>query len=55
MLSSRNSSRLETGMAEPAPGDRQPKVLKMCDKTRNMLVAVLGEFVGTFLFLFFAF
>src|SRR5215471_5333454 len=46
-------------MADPngfAPPRRsQLRMLKLSDSSRNNLVAITGEFVGTFLFLFFSF
>ncbi|XP_014559171.1 hypothetical protein COCVIDRAFT_13782 [Bipolaris victoriae FI3] len=36
-------------------GERQHSLLRLPDNTRHLLIAFLGELVGTFLFLFFAF
>ena len=40
---------------EPEASNRLPLLKHLPDKVRNHFIAMLGEFVGTFLFLFFAF
>ena len=52
---SNTSGSLEDGTSTASP-PRRIAILKRCPKTlKNHLVAMLSEFVGTFMFLFFAF
>jgi aquaporin related protein len=47
-----------TGSTAPSTsrnGGQQLTMLSLADNTRNNIVAVIGEFVGTFLFLFWSF
>lgn len=53
VLSGRSNPSETNGHSAGAPGPLP--MLRVPDNTRNNIVAMLGEFVGTFLFLFFSF
>lgn len=56
MFFSKRHSAASTLAGPPGPGSRgQLPMLQMPDKLRYNLLCVVGEFVGTFLFLFFSF
>lgn len=58
LFPSRSSRTGNDGLATistPRSGGGQLNMLGLADTTRNNMVAVIGEFVGTFLFLFWSF
>ncbi|KAJ5771150.1 uncharacterized protein N7511_003201 [Penicillium nucicola] len=56
MFKKRSSADVSTLGGPPGPGGRgQLPMLQMPDKMRYNLLCVMGEFVGTFMFLFFSF
>lgn len=51
----RNDSNGDAEQSDPQGGKRLPGLGFLPNKTRNHLIALIGEFIGTFMFLFFAF